>query len=223
MTVEEGMYDYDKTYGAWRKWVVDFDLDMYVAPFAYSGLVFEHLDYQQLRWPGHGVKPTNPYQFVEPGQILDGREVYPVMTVADYDWFLDDPSDYMLRAYLPKISKALAPLSTLPPLHGVICWYQGLFELLSAVGSLEVQGAFDALLKAGVEARRWLNSFVGFVGEMAELGYPTFTLAVAHAPYDFVANFLRGTRGAMVDMYRSPEEAVGRPGTDYPLDDQGRG
>ena len=208
VTVEEAMYDYSKTYEAWEKWVVDFELDEYVAPFTYSGLVLEHLDYKQLRWPGHGTKATVPYQFVEPGQVLEGNQVYPPMSVEEYDWFLDDPSDYMIRAYFPKISKALEPLRNLPPIHGVICWYQGVFDILAVIGSPEVLGALDAISKAGTEAQVWFNSFLGFIGRMAKLGYPTFTLAVSHAPYDFVANFLRGTRGSMIDMYRNPDKLL---------------
>ena len=208
ITVEEGMYDYEKTYTAWEKTVTDFEWDEYIAPFTYSGSVLDYLDFKQLRWPGHGVKPTHPYQFVEPGQVLDGKEVYAPMSAEDYDWFLDDPSDYMVRAYFPKIAGALAPLAKLPPLHGIICYYQGIFESLSALGTPEVLGALESLSKASTEAFKWLNSFLGFIGRMAALGYPTFCLAVTHAPYDYIANFLRGTRGAMIDMYRNPEKIL---------------
>jgi hypothetical protein len=208
ITTQEAMYDYNMTYNAWKKTLADFEWDEYVAPFLYSGIVFEHLDYRQLRWPGHGVRPTGQYQFIEPGQILEGREVYAPMQPEDYDWFLDDPSDYMVRAYFPKISGALEPLKNLPPLHNIICWYQGLFEALVSIGSPDVLSALESLSKAGAEALRWFHSFLAFVGEMKEMGFPTFVLSVAHAPYDFIANFLRGTRGAMVDMYRNPEKLL---------------
>ncbi|MBE0481237.1 MAG: hypothetical protein IBX68_09690, partial [Dehalococcoidia bacterium] len=201
-------YDYDRAYMAWKKTLTDFQWDEYVAPFTYSALVFDHLDYRQLRWPGRGVNATSPYQFIEPGQRFDGKAVYEPMQAEDYDWFLDDPSDYMIRVHFPKLAGVLAPLGKLPPVHGVISWYQGMFEMLSAMGDPEVLAAFEALSRAAAEARKWFNSFLGFVGEMKDMGFPTFVLAVSHAPYDFLANFLRGTRGAMVDMYRSPDKLL---------------
>jgi len=206
ITMEEAMYDYDKTYTAWKKTLTDFEWDEYVVPDLYSGKVYEHLDYKQLRWPGHGVSPTSPYQFVEPGQVLEGQEVYAPMPAEDYDWFLDDPSDYMIRAYFPKIFGTLAPLAKLPPIHSIICWYQGMFDALPVIGEPEVRGALRSLVKAGTEAFKWLDSFILFIDEMKDMGFPTFTLSLSQAPYDFIANFLRGTRGAMIDMYRNPDK-----------------
>ena len=208
ITVEEAMYDYSKAYAAWKKTVSDFEWDEYVAPFTYSGPVFEHLRYKPLRWPGHGVRATSPYQFIEPGQKLEGEEIYEPMKPEDYGWFLDDPSDYMIRAHFPKVYTSLAPLAGLPPIHGIICWYQGMFDALAAMGAPECLAALESLSKASAEAFKWFNSFLGFIGEMAKMGFPTFVLAVSHAPYDFIANFLRGTRGAMVDMYRNPDELL---------------
>jgi hypothetical protein len=208
ITVEEAMYDYNKAYEAWRKAIIDFEWDEYLAPFLYSGMAFEQLDYKQLRLPGRGVSPASPFQFIEPGQVFEGDQVYPPMQVEDYDWFLDDPSDYMIRGYYPKICGALEPLGKLPPIHSTICWYGGMFESLAVIGTPEVRAALEALGKAGAEALKWEHSLIGFIEEMKELGFPTFTLALAHAPYDYIANFLRGTQGAMIDMYRNPEKLI---------------
>ena len=111
-------------------------------------------------WPGHGVKPTSLYQFIEPGQVLEGREVYAPMAAEDYDWFLDDPSDYMIRAYFPKICGALEPLSKLPPIHGVICYYQGIYEALSVIGTPEVQHRTRSCQRAvvGIRCRGYARS-----------------------------------------------------------------
>jgi len=208
ITVQEAMYDYNKTYIAWKKTLSDFGWDGYYPPLLLSGRVFDYLDYKALRWPGHGVRANAPYQFVEPGQVLEGKEVYAPMRAEDYDWFLDDPSDYMIRSYLPRIIGALAPLTNLPPIHGIICHYQGLFDGLTAVGTPEVLSALESLSKASAEALKWLNSFTTFIDEMGKMGFPAFFRNVASVPYDFIANFLRGTRGAMIDMYRNPEKLL---------------
>jgi len=208
ITFQEAMYDYNKTYIAWKKTLSDFGWDAYYPPLLLSGYVFEHLDYKALRWPGHGVRPTVPYQFIEPGQVIEGQEIYSPMRAEDYDWFLDDPSDYMIREYLPKIIGALKPLTKLPPIHGVICHYQGLFDALIAAGSPEVLNGLESLSKACAEAVLWFKSFTAFIDEMKKMGFPTFFRNVASVPYDFIANFLRGTRGTMIDMYRNPDKLL---------------
>lgn len=209
ITVEEGMYDYNKAYEAWEKWLVDFEIDdECTGPCTNSGIVYEYLNYKQLRWPGHGSSSAASHEFVEPGQILEGHQVYEPMSAEEYDWFLDDPSDYMIRSYFPKIFNALEPLRNLPPIHGVISWYQGIFDILATIASPEFIGAFEAISKASAEALVWFNSSQKFIDRISKLGYPIFAFAISHAPYDVIANFLRGTQGAMIDMYRNPDKLL---------------
>ena len=202
ISVQEGMYDYSKAYQAWKKMVTDFQFDEYVAPFVYSGPVMDILDFKQLKWPGHGLSAMQAYQFLEPGTG------YAAMPAEDYDAFMDDPSDYMIHKYFPEIFGALKPLAKLPSIHDVICWYQGVFDILPVIGAPETVAAFEALLKAAKEANRWFGTLLGFIGEMAELGFPTFTLAVTHAPYDYIGNFLRGTTGISMDLHRCPDKLL---------------
>ena len=208
ITVEEAMYDYSKAYMAWKKMLADFEWDEYTCPLLYSGIVFEHIDYKPLRWPRHGVGPNSPYQFIEPGQVIEGQKVYPPMQEEEYDWFLDDPSDYMIRAYFPKIFGALKTLAKLPPIHDIICWYQGVFDALSVIGTPEGLAGLESLTKAAVEARKWDDSFRSFVAEMKGMGFPLFTSTMLSTPYVFIADFLRGTRGVMIDMHRNPDKLL---------------
>src|SRR3989339_1901097 len=99
MTFEEAMYDYDKTMQAWVDAMAEFQPDAYEDPFPgrFLGKIFERLDYKQLRWPGHGVGSNLSFQYVE--------EEY--MKADDYDAFLSDPSDFMLRKYWPRIFGSL--------------------------------------------------------------------------------------------------------------------
>ena len=116
------------------------------APFAnrFLGPVLEALDFKQLKWPGHGLAADTTYQFVE-GEY---------MTAEEYDHFLLDPSDFMVRKYWPRICGNLKGFGKLAPLHGVITYYMG-FNLSIAPFSLtEVAEAFKAMQKAGEEAMR---------------------------------------------------------------------
>jgi uroporphyrinogen-III decarboxylase len=43
---------------------------------------------------------------------------------------------------------------------------------------------------------------------MKALGFPSQIGGVAYAPYDYIGDFLRGTRGIMLDMYRVPDKLL---------------
>ena len=67
---------------------------------------FELLDVKNRLWPGGPLPPDYEYQFVE-GKFMKDDE---------YDLFLSDPSDFIVRYYLPRMHGALMPLSKLPSL-----------------------------------------------------------------------------------------------------------
>jgi hypothetical protein len=45
------------------------------------------------------------------------------MAADEYDHFLLDPSDFMMRRYWPRVCGALKGFEKLPPLHGIITYY----------------------------------------------------------------------------------------------------
>jgi len=64
MTPQEVMYDYDKCYMAWKKFVLDFEPDAHMSCVTPGpGKFFEILDYKLYAWPGHGVAPEHSYQW----------------------------------------------------------------------------------------------------------------------------------------------------------------
>jgi len=206
LTWDEAMYDIEKAKAASRKTVTELDLDAYFPPaIALPGTVGDALGFRQMRWSGAADETArlngSVYQFVEPGS--EGNEAMPA---EDYDWFLDDPSDYIIRRHWPRIAKKLEPLRNLPPIHDMVAYYVGLPQYLPAFGSPEIKGAFDALFEAGQEAVAWVMGLLPFFQEMTELGYPPLASAFSIAPYDYFADFFRGTTGCMIDMYRCPEK-----------------
>jgi hypothetical protein len=195
---EQIMYDYDKLADVSKRVIMDFELDMYFSPFnlvAYGPLM-ETLDFKQVKWPGHGVSPDRAFQFVE-GEY---------MTADEYDAFLSDPTDYMLRTYFPRVSGALEPLKALPYVPEL--YYFRVLTGTAALAVPEVVGALETLLKAGAEAVKMTTKMRAFIKEMADLGYPSQFGSVAYAPFDYIGDFFRGTRGIMLDMYRNPGKLI---------------
>ena len=43
---------------------------------------------------------------------------------------------------------------------------------------------------------------------MRDWGFPSMLGGVAYAPFDYIGDFLRGTRGIMIDMYRTPDKLL---------------
>ena len=195
---QEIMYDYDKLGVAIKKMVSDLQMDICPDTFRVLSWVrpLEALDYKLLKWPGHGLSPDVTFQFVE-GEY---------MAAAEYDAFLRDPSDFLMRTYLPRICGTLEPLTMLRPL--MFGWYTRLVSNLASFGRPEVITALESLIKAGKEAQIMITKGSTFSKEMAALGFPRqFSSSVA-APFDYVGDYLRGTRGIMLDMYRNPDKLL---------------
>ena len=197
MTCEETFYDYDKWMMANRKVLTDFEPDMYFSPMCAPGAAYETLDVKQVKVPGHGVSPDHSWQFVE-GEYMKAEE---------YDAFLEDPSDYIVRTYLPRVHGALEPFQMLPSLKLLLFGFRSV-NLLKVLARPEVQGAFEALLKAGRQASRFVSGMSSFDEEMTKLGFPGFAKSHVNAAFDVIGDVVRGMRGVMLDMYRQPDKLL---------------
>src|SRR3989338_3780004 len=93
------------------KTIIDFEPDTGASMvLVISGLILELLDTKHQRWPGGNLPDDTPYQFVE-GEYMMADE---------YDQFLNDPSDFILRYYLPRIYGTLEPLTKLQPFRNMV-------------------------------------------------------------------------------------------------------
>ena len=100
-------YDHAAARKAGRDVLLEFEPDTGgVGMAASSGTVLDLLEVKNYRWPGGPLADDAEYQFAE--------EEY--MKPEEYDIFLNDPSDFILRYYFPRINGILAPLTNLPPI-----------------------------------------------------------------------------------------------------------
>ena len=200
ITPEEAHYDYDKWSMAVKKTVMDFQPDLAANPrhiLLTPGPLLEIVDFKQIKWPGHGVSANHSFQFVE-GEYMKAEE---------YDAFLEDPSDFLIRTYLPRIYGVLEPFKRLPPIRLMMLGY-GAATLTAALARPEVTTAIEALIKAGAEARKWRSVMDSLQEELIGMGFPLTSQATAPAPFDVIGDYLRGTRGVMLDMYRKPDKLL---------------
>jgi hypothetical protein len=199
ITCEEAMYDMDKLMAAWTKFLQDFEPDMVDNPFStrFLGSVLDTLDYKQLKWAGHGLGQNAPYQFLDDEYMRDD----------EYDQFLDDPTDFIMRTYWPRIFGALKPFENLPPLHDMIAYYMGLGKF-AAFASPAVVKALEALTEAGKKAQEMLEGAGSWVAKCREFGFPMQSGVLTQAPFDTLSDFLRGTRSSMLDLFRRPDKVL---------------
>jgi uroporphyrinogen-III decarboxylase len=199
VSIQSVMYDHRQMYDVWLECLQHFRPDMGENPFILRGFakVLDALDFQQLKWAGHGVGENMTYQFVE----------MEAMKADEYDHFLFDPSDFMVRRFWPRVNRALAPFANLPPLNQVISYTWGLYNgafLLSP----EMEAARSAAIEAGRAAAEVLEWSGKYTKKMNELGFPTPTGGFAQVPFDTLGDVFRGTKGIMMDLYRRPDKVM---------------
>jgi hypothetical protein len=185
---------------AWRqaliREVLDFEPDMSSGSFSTSGETLATLDVKNRLWPGGPLPPGYEYQFIESE----------FMKADEYDLFLSDPSDFMIRRYLPRMYGSLAPLAKLPSM-GLMTNIEGVTELFCSPDFRKLARTLD---KAGREMKKYRKAMGNLQEDLALLGFPAFSHSggVGVAPFDVLSSFFRGMKGSMLDMYRQPENVV---------------
>jgi hypothetical protein len=183
---------------ATRKTILDFEPDIYHSTVgANSGETLELLDPKHLKWPGGALQPDVSHQAIE--------QEY--MKMEEYDLFLDDPTDFILRYLLPRGYGALTPLAKLPYLGGRFVGFPRMTSLFTTV---EFRELARTLLKAGRAQEKSARITASFDEEMALLGFPQAIHGggAGGAPFDILSDFYRGMSGAMTDMYRCPDKLL---------------
>jgi len=181
------------------------EVAMKYQPDAYSGVRLNPepskiLGDRMTKWPGHGLGPQGSFQFDE----------HEFMKAEDYDAFLNDPSDFSIRSYLPRAFKELEGLAKLSSLGISLFGYYSLSDT-TALLDPQVITAFEALTKAAKATMKFNKQMATSTQKMAELGFPSSSFragALLEAPFDFMSDTLRGMRGIFLDMMRIPDKLL---------------
>jgi hypothetical protein len=197
-TIREIMYDYDLASELIVKAVTDLQPDCVGSPFTNSaiGPMLDLIDYQQLRWPGHGLADDSSYQYIDTE----------LMKPDEYDLYIEDPSYFWLNRYLPRVGGAFAGLAKLPQFSSLE--YTDLVIGLSSFADPEVAQGFAKLAEIGAETQRMLRRAGAHFGEIAGAGFPSVVGGMCPSPFDYFADFLRGSKGIMLDMFRKKDKLL---------------
>ena len=192
-------YQPDKWLEAVKKTVVDFQPDALFYIQALSpGKALEILDPKTTRWPGHGV-PEN-----HGNQALEGEW----MKADEYDMVINDPTDFLLRVYLPRTVGSMEAFANFPQLSAGGFGFNAGMTLAEALARPDIAAAIEKLQQAGRESIAWRKSIPILSREVEKLGFPVGGMGAGGSPFDQVMNSLRGMPGAMLDMYRQPDKLL---------------
>jgi hypothetical protein len=194
ISCEEQMMDIARSLEASFQTALHYQPDM-VEVMPPLGSVLAPLGYRHLRWGGYGLPANSGWQFVDEE----------VMKAEEYDEFLYDPSDFIVRKYWPRTYSRLAGLADLLPLREAQGYFAGPSAFF-AFGTPAGQQALDALREAGAAAFVTTMALIGHGKRLAAAGFPLSWAAMAQPPFDAVGDFLRGRKGVMLDMYRCPDK-----------------
>ena len=199
ITCKAAYYDFDAWLEATRKTILDFEPDALCHVQGISpGLAMEYLEPRAQKWPGYNLPDESGHQAIE-GEWMKADE---------YDQFFKDRTGYLLRVFLPRISGAMEPLKDLPDLGEMGYGIQGVMMLAQALAKPEIKAGIERLQKAGEELNEFYPKMMKFNQEIEALGFPMTSMGAGGAPFDAISDFMRGMHGAMLDMYRQPNNLM---------------
>jgi hypothetical protein len=201
ISIHTAMYDYQKLITAYDKFYDEYELDTYTSAMVPNGHAYDLLECKIHRWPGHGlpVDSNSAFQFVE-GEYMKAGE---------YDDLIDNPSDFWMRVFLPRILGIWEPFAKLSPLTDIIEHPEIYFTQFA---DLELQNALQKIIDVGQVLVESGKAKRQFAKRGRERGFPMgrggMGGAFAKAPFDTLGDTLRGTHGIMMDMYRQPDKLL---------------
>ena len=195
-TGKQAMYEPEECGKAYLEFAQTYQPDGVGSPHLIGyGPALEKLGYKTFKWPGYNLADDAPYQYVE--------EEW--MTRSDYDALISDPSDFLMRTYIPKVFKNLAPLANTAPLYGTAEMVTQ-SEWFVSLGTPEVQEAYKVILDAAKDNFEWFQVMLKYNIQMALSGFPGYAGGATIAPFDYIGDTLRGTTNLLMDMFRCPEK-----------------
>jgi uroporphyrinogen-III decarboxylase len=190
------MNDYDELKRAWLKFLRDFDdMDCYFPPsLVLPAKVLDMIDYKIQKWPGHGL-PDNGTSH----QYIEGEYMVP----EEYDFLINDPADYLQRYFLPHSVGALEAFGKMSPLTPFVAIPVG---YIAQFADPQIQKAYETLFAAGRETVKWAVAVDEVSQAALSAGLPNVWGGMSGAPFDMIGDFLRGTNGIMMDMFKRPDK-----------------
>lgn len=181
MTCQDVAHDYNKAFEAAIKCARDFDWDAVVPNMVYvwTGLA-QSLGLRYYGIPGIGIPHETGFNYIEPS------EDQAFMRADEYDALIEDPTRFLYEVWLPRVSPEIA-----------------------AIGQPATYRNNIALVKTAMAMLQYFYAFGPQVQRMrSESGTVSSIAGIFKAPFDILADKLRGYVGLVHDMHEQPDKVL---------------
>lgn len=180
-TCQEVTHDFEKAFLAARKCAADFDWDAVVANMVYvwTGLT-QAIGLRYYGVPGIDLPPDVGFQYKEPPE----EEAF--MKADEYDALIDDPTAFLYSVWLPRVSADVAGPGEPATFRNNLSFVKGGMAMLKYFFAFGTQNAL-------------LRSETGTVSALS---------GILKAPFDILADKLRGYIGLTMDMAKQPDTVL---------------
>ncbi|MHC4738432.1 MAG: uroporphyrinogen decarboxylase family protein [Planctomycetota bacterium] len=180
-TCQEVTHDYNKAFAAVRKCAADFDWDAVVGNMVYvwTGLT-QAIGLKYYGVPGIDIPADTGFQYREP------PEEAAFMKPEEYDQLIEDPTGFLFNVWLPRVSADVSEIGQPTSYRNNLSFLKGGMAMLSYFNSFGQQNAL-------------LRSESGTVSAIA---------GILKAPFDILADKLRGYLGLVTDLLERPEKVM---------------
>ena len=180
-TCQDVAHDFEKAFVAARKCAADFDWDAVVGNMVYvwTGLT-QAIGLTYYGVPGIDISPDTGFQYIEPS------EEKAFMKPDEYDQLIEDPTGFLFNVWLPRVSADV-----------------------SAMGEPTSYRNNLSFLKGGMAMLNYFNAF-GRQNELlrTESGTVSAISGILKAPFDIIADKLRGYLGLITDVMERPDKVL---------------
>lgn len=191
------VYNHAKLRDALLDFHTEFQPDVATMPLPYPGKVMDMLQYKSYVWGGQKLPDNLTIQAVE------GEH----MTPDEYKEFAADPTNFWMKKFLPRVMPTLEPLAMLTEFPRV-SENVDLIDLIVPFGTPPFQEMLKTLMEAGNELMKMLGEVGQTSGMIAASGFPSMGMNIVKAPFDYLGDTVRGTRGILTDMFRHSDDLL---------------
>jgi len=178
---QEVTHDFEKAFAATRKCAADFDWDAVVGNMVYvwTGLT-QAIGLKYYAVPGIDIPPDTGFQYLEP------PEEKAFMKPDEYDQLIEDPTGFLFNVWLPRVSSEV-----------------------NAIGEPTSYRSNLSFLKGGMAMLTYFNAFAK-QNELlrSESGTVSAISGILKAPFDILADKLRGYIGLTIDLFERPDKVL---------------
>jgi len=180
-TCQEVTHDYEKAFEATRRCAADFGWDATVGNMVYvwTGLT-QAIGLKYYGVPGIDVPPDTGFQYREPPE----EEAH--MRADEYDELIADPTAFLFNIWLPRAANDVSPTGQPTSYRNNLSFLKGGMAMLNYFNAFPVQN-------------ERLKSECGVVSAIA---------GIFKAPFDILADKLRGYMGLTMDMITQPDKVL---------------